>query len=89
MGRITLLNAGGYGVITDIDGSIEEHDTFTCVHCNRVQLVRPGSGTQRGYCRLCDAPVCGHKNCMECVPFLKKLERHERREELRKAMERA
>ena len=89
MGRVTLLNAGGYGVITDVEGGIEEHDTFTCPHCNCVQIVRPGSGPTRGYCPLCDAPTCGKKNCVEGVPFMKKIERSERREELRRAMDRA
>ena len=87
MGRVTLLHAGGYAIATTPEGAFEEHDTFTCPHCNSVQIVRPGSGTKRGYCQLCDAPTCGKKNCVECVPFLKKIERYERREELRRIMD--
>ena len=83
MGRVTLLHAGGYAVSTTPEGSIEEHDTFTCPHCNGVQIVRPGSGTKRGYCQLCDSPTCGKKNCLECVPFLKKIEIMENRYRLR------
>ena len=80
---------GGYGIITGEAGEVEEFDTFTCPHCNGVCIIRLGSGKQRGYCHLCNGPTCGRKNCMECVPFMKKLERHERRFELRKAMDRA
>lgn len=78
MGRI-----GGYAVIHTDWGEIEEHDTFTCPHCNGVQIVRPGSGTQRGYCGLCDAPTCGKESCVECVPFKKKIEVMENRYRLR------
>jgi len=89
VGRVTLHNPGGYGIMIDVEGGTEEHDTFTCPHCNSVQIVRPGSGTKRGYCRLCDSPTCGKEKCLECVPFIKKIERYERREELRRIMERA
>jgi len=78
----------GYAIITGEAGEVQEFDTFTCPHCNGVCIIRPGSGKQRGYCNMCGGPTCGRPNCMECVPFLKKLERHERRFELRKAMDR-
>lgn len=84
MGRV-----GGYAISTGYWGEVEENDTFTCPHCNSVQIIRPGSGTQRGYCHLCGGPTCGKERCLECTPFEKKMEEMENRSRLRKAMDRA
>ena len=80
---------GGYIIISGEWGEVQEHDTFTCPHCNGVQVIRPGSGTQRGYCHLCTAPTCGKERCLECVPFERMMEEMEARGRLRQALDRA
>ena len=73
----------GYLISTGEWGEIREYDTFTCPHCNGVQIIRPGSGTKRGYCSMCSGPTCGKEHCLECVPFKQKLEIMENRYRLR------
>ena len=84
-----MARIGGYCIITGEWGEVEEIDTFTCPHCNAIQLIRPGSGTQRGYCFRCNKPTCGKEGCLTCVPFERKLEEVEQRYRLQKAMDRA
>lgn len=77
-----MRRPGGYGIVTGPEGITDEHDTYTCCHCNRVVVVRPGSGKERGFCFLCHAPHCGRGGCWKCVPFERKLEAYERRHQL-------
>ena len=79
----------GYAVIMDDWGATQEMDTFTCCHCNGIQFIRPGSGTQRGYCYNCNHPTCGKERCLNCVPFERMIEEIEGRSRLRQAMDRA
>ena len=64
----------------DSDKVVEQH-TVTCCHCNHVFYVRPGSGKERGWCFMCNAPTCGDQRCNAalngCTPFEKKLEAYE------------
>jgi len=78
----------GYAVITDNYGGVTEADTYHCCHCQRLIHVRPGSGTQRGYCMNCNAITCGQPWCVECRPFMRKIEEMENRHRLRMVMER-
>jgi hypothetical protein len=76
-----MRNAGGYGVITSPDG-IEEHDTFTCAHCNKVVVVpvRADPGDIGGMCYQCMRLVCpGCVAAGGCTPFERKLDLMERR----------
>jgi hypothetical protein len=79
----------GYAIITNDWGAAQEMDTFTCCHCNGIQFIRPGSGTQRGYCFNCNHPTCGKERCLNCVPFERMIEEIEGRSRLRQAMDRA
>ena len=79
----------GYAIITNDWGATQEMDTFTCSHCNGIQFIRPGSGTQRGYCYNCNHPTCGKERCLNCVPFERMIEEMEGRSRLRQAMDRA
>lgn len=83
-----MRRPGGYGEVSGPPEVCEEFDTFTCCHCNCIVRVRPGSGTERGFCFMCNAPHCGKKGCWTCVPFERKLEAVENRYRLHKAMER-
>ena len=84
MGRVE-----GYAIITNDLGVTQEMDTFTCCHCNGIQFIRPGSGTQRGYCFNCNHPTCGKERCLNCIPFERMIEEMEGRSRLRQAMDRA
>ena len=76
-----MQRPGGYGVITGPDG-VEEHDTFTCFHCNKVVIVpvRADPADIGGMCYQCMRLIC--PRCADqgiCVPFERKLELMERR----------
>jgi len=80
-----MRNPGGYLSVTTPD-AVVERDTFTCCHCNKVCVVRPGSGRERGFCRLCGKPTCGQKECSTCVPFERRMEEMENRERFRRIL---
>jgi hypothetical protein len=69
---------GGY--IT-LDGCVAAQ-TLQCCHCPAHWVVRPGSGTVRGFCQKCMRATCGDPACDAsgpngCMPWLQKLERME------------
>ncbi len=86
-----MRNPGGYAVWTDPAKPMIERDTFTCVHCNTVVLVKPkmSPAEMGGYCAMCHAPICKHCAGKSCTPFEKKLEAAERRAIDRRALDRA
>lgn len=68
-------------------GKLIERDTFRCCHCQYTILVRPGSGTMRGFCFMCNAPTCGRHQCSQgCEPFEAKLEAWEGRRRFAKSL---
>ena len=86
----------GYVYVSNVDdGKVLERDSITCCHCNRVVLVKPGTGgTVYWYpqlsgppkeeagarCACCDAPVC--LTCHadgRCLPLMKRIEAMEGR----------
>lgn len=82
-------HTSGYSVITDPYAGDEERETVSCAHCQKIWMVQPGSGTKRGFCFRCNAPLCGKKGCMEkCVPFEKAIEQMEARGRLFAQLER-
>ena len=50
-----------------------EADTRQCVHCSGHWVVRPGSGTVRGFCMNCNGPFCGPA-CAECRPVRRQID---------------
>ena len=79
-----MRTPGGYLMVVQPDTPLIERDTFTCCHCNRVVIVKPGSGMQRGWCFMCGKPHCGSKRCSAgCLPFERRLEAWENRNQLR------
>lgn len=85
----TVRKPKGHVFITDPDGGVAEGDTLQCVHCQMHWVVRPGSGTKRGWCYRCNGPTCGKPQCMgRCVPFEKAMELAERRAKLLSDIER-
>ena len=62
--------------ITNHDGPTVESDLVQCVHCGGHFPIKIGSGKTRGFCTLCNGPVCG-PSCANCVPLEKWLENRE------------
>lgn len=76
-----MRNPGGLLTISDPDAKREhiEIDTFTCVHCNRIKKVPPGTATVRvTWCKRCMGRICRWCAQFSCDPIEKKLERQEK-----------
>lgn len=75
-----MRNPQGY--LVGVGEGVEEFDTFTCNHCNRIVTV-PHKGNPSdlgGHCRLCDALVCNRCVGKGCTPWEKQMEKMEARE---------
>ena len=83
---IPQIQRSGEVAVTD-DRGMREYRSFVCAHCNRIIIVKPGSGRQRGFCLLCQRPTCGHAACGHCVPWEAKLEAMEGRRRFWKQLE--
>lgn len=70
------------GYIT-LDGVVAAQ-TLQCCHCQQHWIVRVGSGEVRGFCRNCMQVTCGKEQCLECIPFMKKLDMIEAEERKRR-----
>lgn len=82
-----MRNAGGYAIMTGPDGVVDECDTYTCAHCNKVVHVpvKANPDDLGGFCRMCMKMICPH--CVQtglCDPFEKKLKRMEEAGEWRR-----
>ena len=69
----------GYICIADPEAGVDEIDTFTCRHCQRIVPVRARQNPAAlgGFCRTCDALICGKCVGGSCVPFMRQVERME------------
>lgn len=77
---------GGYLVVTDPSGAVER-DTLTCCHCNAVFVVDPPPAPMvGGFCRMCMKATCTSCASKGCTPFLKKVEKLEAKDRLRRAV---
>ena len=86
-----MRKPGGYIIVTDPGAPLHEQDTFTCIHCNKIVLVKPG-GTIADFewCRKCMKPVCRKQVCqVDCNPWERQLEIQEARGKLHRAMDEA
>lgn len=70
----SALRPHGTLIITDVDGREFQSDTLRCCHCQKVWVVKHGSGRIRGFCPKCSAPTCGAPGCHECQPWEKQME---------------
>lgn len=79
----------GHAIITDPYASgVKESDTYNCAHCQYAVHVHFGSGIKRGYCPMCNAPLCGKESCnKECTPFMKRIEEQENRARLHRVIQ--
>lgn len=82
-----MRNPGGYSILTPAEGAVQECDTFTCKHCNRVTFVKPKMDPTElgGLCKMCMGLVCSHCAGKPCDVFEKKLERAEASERARRS----
>lgn len=55
-----MRKPGGWGYITHPDGKVEEHETYTCKHCNRVTRVKARQRAEDigGLCKACMGLTC-------------------------------
>lgn len=66
------------------DGTIE-HETFTCCHCNRLQVVphRARPEDAGGFCMRCMQMTCfGCARSGHCTPFEEKIARYEQKQRM-------
>jgi hypothetical protein len=70
----------GYATVTSPAGT-READTQTCLHCNKVWVVRSsqGQGDLGGWCRLCGGMICPACAGQPCFPFERRLQAMEDR----------
>jgi len=77
----TLHKPGGYGEVVMPEGQGDEHDTYTCCHCNRIVRVLLDASNVGEWCSMCGRLACQSKRCSPalngCSPFEKKLEAYE------------
>jgi len=68
----------------EIGAGITERDTFSCMHCNHVVHVKPKAPMDEfgSMCRNCMKMVCPKCAGGPCVPFMKKLEMAEKRDQV-------
>jgi hypothetical protein len=83
-----MRNPGGYVQIVEPDGVVQEFDTFTCAHCNRVTHVEARQRPEDigGLCKVCMGLICPRCVGQACVPFLKRLDHMEARARFRAAL---
>jgi len=77
-----MRNPGGYLQIFSPEGAVEEYDTMTCGHCNRIVKIKHKCDPSDlgGLCKLCMKMICPDcVNTGECEPFEEKLKRMEAR----------
>lgn len=73
---------GGYLVGHGPEGIVDERDSFSCGHCNRVVVCghKDRAADVGGFCKLCTKLVCGP--CVDdgrCTPLEERLQAMERR----------
>lgn len=81
-----MRRPGGYLVGHGPAGVIDEADTFTCSHCQRIVRVKPrcDPADMGGRCGVCDRLICPTCVGRGCTPWEKRMEEMERRERLRR-----
>ena len=75
-----MRKPGGLILAYDIEGRVDETDTFTCGHCNKVVAVAANANPDDlgGMCRCCQRMIC--PRCVDlgrCDPIEEKLKRAE------------
>ena len=76
IGTPHLKNCGHSGYRNGGDDmEYREADIQTCPHCQKViDLRKWASATTQNFCLKCMKPACDQPGCVDCVPFLKKLD---------------
>jgi len=82
-----MRRPGGYGILTQPEGAPQEHDTFSCSHCNRVVRVeaRQRADDIGGFCSVCAGLICPSCVGKGCDPLEEKLRRIEARADVRRS----
>jgi hypothetical protein len=61
------------------NNGVEVAQTHQCPHCSGHFQTQRGSGKARGFCMNCGRLTCDKPGCVQCVPFLKRLEAIEKK----------
>lgn len=75
-----MRKPGGWTFITDGNtGLVEEGETFSCNHCNRVTMIKPRQNPEDigGFCLVCAKLICSGCVGRGCDPLEAKLARAE------------
>lgn len=87
MSQSYKVKSKGYGFAVGPPGTVLEHDTYTCGHCQRLVTVTPfqDPASIGGLCKICMSLIC--PGCVgrgargePCTPWEKKMERMEARD---------
>lgn len=83
-----MRREGGYACITSPDG-VAEYDSYTCSHCQRINLVKPKQRAEDlgGLCKQCMGLICSQCVSLPCRPFEKQLEAWEARDRFRRSID--
>lgn len=78
-----MRRAGGYAFISSPDGIQDEHDTFTCKHCNKIVHVMPKAKPEDlgGLCKVCMGLTCPQCSGLGCRPFEEQLKQWESKQD--------
>lgn len=84
-----MRTAGGYSVVVSPGERPLEHDTTNCAHCGHIGFMQAGFGPPRMLifkadgthylkeierCLKCFQFICPRAQCVECIPYLKKVD---------------
>jgi hypothetical protein len=71
-------------------GKNKEAETQLCAHCQRMMIIRASSPDMPAYrgevCVKCMKRICPLCMGKDCEPFMKRIERYERRQALLRSM---
>jgi hypothetical protein len=79
-----MNQARGLLTVTGPSGTVTR-ETFTCCHCNGVDLTPAPGATEVGFCNRCfarECVPCAKRLGGRCTPFEMRLEAYERRQRM-------
>lgn len=73
-----MRNPQGY-LIGINQGNVQEADTFTCFHCQKIIIVKPlcDPADMGGRCNICDSLICPKCVGQGCTPWEEKMKKIE------------
>jgi len=72
--------------ITDATGRVTSYHSFTCCHCGNPKTVTGRIEDVADICRSCWHLHCLEPECLQCIPFKRKVDAVEARDESLRSM---